>query len=103
MLFGSALRCLRDVGAQFLRKRSVMRRTRAELLAVDGDFTVDPRRAHTCICIRWSKSRAARLAIACSVAKQRLERPSQPPLERCRRNEQAAAADLCVSPRAWRV
>ena len=46
MFLGPALRRFGDICAQPLGKRTVVRRPRTELVAVGGDFTVDPRRAH---------------------------------------------------------
>src|SRR5262249_15042556 len=62
MLLRSAHRRLGDIGAQFLRERTVVCVARSELFVVRDDFAVDPRCAHAPRRARWSKNPAARVA-----------------------------------------
>jgi hypothetical protein len=49
VLFGSALRRFRDIGAQLLRERAIVIGTGAELFAFRNDFALDARCAHAAL------------------------------------------------------
>jgi hypothetical protein len=51
-LFVPAKRGFSNIGAQFLRERTIMRGAGAELLAIRNDFALKPRSAHAASIVR---------------------------------------------------